>query len=381
MNSGFQEEIAVLKAALHDASIEKIRLTSELQDKNDEATQLHASVTELKMQCKSQKKEIHSLRPFRVNKLRNTLEKTRRDLRTAKKIQAATETQLEEEKTNFKRAQVKASKLKATVTKLENENAVLKQQVQDLLHEINFAVADSDRSVALPDLRQDKNRFSDQVRQTVIALQGDGNVPATKCNFVIRTVAEQIFGVKYGEKDLPCTSSALKIADEGHFLSKLQATEKILATENCTIHTVGTSRSGKKFLGYQVSLDTGETLSLGFMPVATEDAATLLDVTIQLLEEIHELYSTDMSQEEKDEIFIQLLSKTTNTMTDRASVMKAFDKKFEDFLKSKLGQDAKVHFLHCNVHCLLGFSTAYEMALRAAEEDLTQSGERLGRDR
>ena len=101
MNSGFQEEIAVLKAALHDASIEKIRLTSELQDKNDEATQLHASVTELKMQCKSQKKEIHSLRPFRVNKLRNTLEKTRRDLRTAKKIQAATETQLEEEENEF----------------------------------------------------------------------------------------------------------------------------------------------------------------------------------------------------------------------------------------------------------------------------------------
>lgn len=137
----------------------------------------------------------------------------------------------------------------------------------------------------------------------------------------------------------------------------------------------------KNSWGIRLAWTLRETLSLGFMPVATEDAATLLDVTIQLLEEIHELYSTDMSQEEKDEIFIQLLSKTTSTMTDRASVMKAFDKKFEDFLKSKLGQDAKVHFLHCNAHCLLGFSRACEMALRAAEEDLTQSGERLGRDR
>ena len=169
----------------------------------------------------------------------------------------------------------------------------------------------------------------------MIALQGDGNVPATKCNFVIRTVAGKIFSVKYGEKDLPCTSSSLNIADEGHFLSKLQATERILATENCTIHTDSTSSSETKFLGYQVSLDTGETLSVGFMAVATEDAATLMDVPIQLFKEIHELHSTDMFREEKDEIFIQLLSKIRSTMTDRAVVMKAFDKKFEDFLKGE----------------------------------------------
>lgn len=61
---------------------------------------------------------------------------------------------------------------------------------------------------------------------------------------------------------------------------------------------------------------------------------------------------TDMPQEENDEIFIQLMSKATSTMTDWASVTKAFDKKIKDF-KFKLGQDAKVHFLHCNAHCLL----------------------------
>ena len=58
-----------------------------------------------------------------------------------------------------------------------------------------------------------------------------------------------------------------------------------------------------------VSLDTGERLSLGFVPVATEDAGPLLDVIIQILKEIHELYSIDI---ERDEIFIQLLSKITS---------------------------------------------------------------------
>jgi len=54
VNSGFQEEISVL----HDGSTEQMRLTSELHDKKDKSIQLHATVTELQMQCKSQKKRF-----------------------------------------------------------------------------------------------------------------------------------------------------------------------------------------------------------------------------------------------------------------------------------------------------------------------------------
>ena len=369
-------EVSVLKEALQDVSTDKTRLTSELEAKVDELTRLQGSIDRLERENKTQKNEIRRLNPYRVNKLRNTLEKTRKDLRSVENSLAATETMLKEERNNLQRARVQASKLKATVTKQERENAELKQQVQDLIHELHLV--DAEGSVPRPQLRASKNRFSDRVRQTVITLQGDGNVPATKCNFVIRTVADQLFGIHFEEKDLPCTSSSLNIADEGHVLSKFQATEKMLATQNCTIHTDGTSRGGKKFLGFQVSLDTGETLSLGYQSVATEDSATLLDVTITLLEEIHQLYSLDMSPQEQDEIFRELLSKITSTMTDRAAVMKAFDKKLEDYLKTTLGQDAKVHFLHCNAHCLLGFSRACEQALCAVEADITG---KLGRDK
>ena len=106
----------------------------------------------------------------------------------------------------------------------------------------------------------------------------------------------------------------------------------MLAVENFTLHTDGTSRNGKKTVGHRISLDSGETLSLGFTTVATEDSSTLLDVTVQLLQEIKDIYGADKSEEERDQIFQSLLSKLTSVMTERAAVMKSFDQKLKTFL-------------------------------------------------
>ena len=126
--------------------------------------------------------------------------------------------------------------------------------------------------------------------------------------------------------------TALNIADEGHVLTKFQAAERKLESENFTLHSDGTSRNGQKITGHQVSLDSGETLRLGFTTVATEDAGKLLDV-----EEIQQVYCFEKSEEEKSLIFSSLLSKLTSTMTHRAAVMKCYDKKLEEYLRSQLG--------------------------------------------
>ena len=227
--------------------------------------------------------------------------------------------------------------------------------------------------ITLP-LREEKNHFSDSIRQTLIQLQGDDSVPASKCSAVIRTVSKHLFSTDFHEKDLPCMQMALNVADEGHVLTKFQAVERMLEAENFTLHSDRMSRNGQKIIGHQVSLDNGETLSLGFMTVATEDAATLLDVAVHLLEEIQQVYCFEKSEEEKSLIFSSLLSKLT--MTDRAAVMKCYDKKLKEFLKSQLGQDATLHFLHCNTHCSLGFSWACDIALKTIEDNTV-----LGRDK
>ena len=59
-----------------------------------------------------------------------------------------------------------------------------------------------------------------------------------------------------------------------------------------------------------------EKHSLSFTTVATEDSSALLDVTVQLLQEIKDIYGADKSEEERDQIVQSLLSKLTSLMTD-----------------------------------------------------------------
>ena len=56
------------------------------------------------------------------------------------------------------------------------------------------------------------------------------------------------------------------------------------------LHSDGTSRDHKKILGYQVNLDSGKTLSAGFIGMQTEDSCTLLDAAIAMMTELADIY-------------------------------------------------------------------------------------------
>ena len=183
------------------------------------------------------------------------------------------------------------------------------------------------------------------MRCTVLQLQGTANVPATQCAGVIQIVAKTLFGVDICQRDLPCTQTAVNIADEGLVLAHCQAAEKMLHATNITLHCDGTSRGGKKIVEEQVTPDCGTTLTLGLATVACEDSSTLLEVTISLLEEICDTYATSKPDAEGSALLKQLLSKLCSTMTDRAAVMKCFGKRFKDFLTTELGRDVQFHFL------------------------------------
>jgi len=119
------------------------------------------------------------------------------------------------------------------------------------------------------------------------------------------------------------------------------------------------------------------------MNVATEDAATLLEVTVRQLEEMTDLYCK-YKEEDMETTFQQILSRLTSFMSDRAAVMKKFNTEFLSFIRTRLGQETVVHFLYCNAHFLLGLSRACELSLKHAEEKLVQESqpqEKLGRDK
>ncbi|GFO27461.1 hypothetical protein PoB_005396600 [Plakobranchus ocellatus] len=140
-------------------------------------------------------------------------------------------------------------------------------------------------------------------------------------------------------------------------------TAEKLQQSKFVLHLDGTSRDKKKIVGHQVTLDNGDTLSLGYTDVATEDAATLLDVTISILRELGEIHDPD----HQETIFREIISKLQCTVTDRASVMKKFCKDLNDTCQSTLSNNEEMTFLHCNAHFLLGLSSGCDGALKTVE--------------
>ena len=230
-------------------------------------------------------------------------------------------------------------------------------------------------SDAVPEVNlREGNRFSDSLRRTVIALLSRCNVSTSQCSKCIQVVASELFGINWSLKDLPSQQTLRDITDEVHVLSKVLTPEK-LQHSRYILHLDGTSRDKQKIVGHQVTLENGDTLSLGlgFIDVATEDAATLLDVTTAILRELGEVYAP----EAQESVFKEILSKLTGTMTDRASVMKKFCKDLNEACQTTLDTSDDLAFLHCNAHFLLGLSSSGDAALKTVEAELNL---KLGRD-
>jgi len=127
------------------------------------------------------------------------------------------------------------------------------------------------------------------------------------------------------------------------------------------------SKDSKKVVGQQITLNTGEILSLGFTPAASDDDVTLLKMTIHQLQEMEDL-NWDATDDVKEQVFKALLKKLTSFIMDRAAVMKKCKVNFMQSIRTQVGQEAVVHFLQCNVPYLLSLSWSTELALRATEK-------------
>ena len=108
-------------------------------------------------------------------------------------------------------------------------------------------------------------------------------------------------------------------------ISKSHVAETLINSEHWDLHTDGTSRSGLKYVCQQVTTEGG-SLSIGFIPVATEDTSTLVDISIHMLEELSDLYPED----EAEQNFVRVLLGLSGVMTDRASAMKSFGKSLQE---------------------------------------------------
>ena len=219
-------------------------------------------------------------------------------------------------------------------------------------------------------LKDSKGHFLPEAKICIMQLVGENEVPAHRCGAVLKTAA-RLFGLDIPDTQLPSQRSALRFADQGQVVGKSHVAEVLSQADHWDLHVDGTSRGGKTYIGQQATTASG-SLSMGFVPVATEDTSTLVDVSIQMLEELSELHPGG-----RDFNFYHILLGLSGVMTDRAAVMKSFGRKFEEERKELLQTDEGLEFLHCNAHFLLGLGAESRKALAADEKE---KGEPLGRD-
>ena len=97
----------------------------------------------------------------------------------------------------------------------------------------------------------------------------------------------------------------------GHVITKMHAREE-MTTKVFDLLCDGTSRSREKFVGQQITLADNTTLSLGFQLTAREDAQSLHDLTLHILDELHYL-DFDVQDEEQ---LKDMLRNMVGIMTD-----------------------------------------------------------------
>ena len=213
--------------------------------------------------------------------------------------------------------------------------------------------------------------FTDEAKKTIRSLVG-AQVSAENCSKVIQAVVRYMLDVEIPLDSLPSERTVIRYADQAHILAKMPVAETVLVA-NFDLHVAGTSRDHKKYVGQQVTTSAG-SLACGFTPVAVENAATLVETKLNLLQELSEVYS----DEEREQNFLRILGNLSGVMSDRASVMKKYKEELNDAIKTTLGTQENIQFLYCNAHFLLGLSSTSDKTLKGVYAELKE--DRIGRD-
>ncbi|KAK7095511.1 hypothetical protein V1264_006907 [Littorina saxatilis] len=344
-----EEEIKTLKKRLQDMKM--LVENKEEALRTARATVTHIKRTNFYKRNKRKEMEIKRQEAVITQHMNMGCNRIIRKLRKDKKLL----------QTRASNARKDKERLRASSDKKINQ---LKQDIVDLLtQERNENAAEQERVVRLKD---EKGNFLHEAKVCVMALVGECEVPATRCGEVIRTVVWHILNARVPETDLPSQRSALRFSDQAHVITKAHVMDVLMEQDNYDLHIDGTSRSGNKYISQSVNTPEG-TLSLGYTPLAREDTSSLLEVTIQMLEEVSDLSA---SGEEAQEKFLQLLSGLSTVMSDRAAVMKSYGRALEEERRLLLDTEDGMNFLHCNAHFLLGLASEIKKTL--AEEDKTR---------
>jgi aubergine-like protein len=364
-------------------------LISKAEMLTSQKTKMKNEIAELKIKLKDKREELAGLRSGNafqtksraIRRKKQKLLERENKLKTSLPVPPTCVTKnftLRYKNRQIKQLQTKVSDQKKSLNKSRENVRTHKNKLSEVTAELESTQAELLSLQSESINTKESNRYIENIEKCVMELCGELDVPSSKVAPVICSVSKWIYNKIIPLTDLPASSTVINIMDRAQVLSRHQVAEEILASQNWDLHGDGTSRDGHKIVGQQVRVEIGKTLSTGFNFVAVENSVTLLDNAIAMMEELCDIFD----EEHREAKFLEMLNKMLATMSDRSSVNKAFNDKFQEYRKSKLGEGSPdLKFLFCNAHFLLGLSNSCESTLKSFEEEIVKSlGHGLGRD-
>ena len=371
-NQKLGADLSIKTMVVAEIQNDKRELSNELQNIKTVA----AEIPVLKKKIKEMQLKLNEVTDTKLYYKRNT------DLKDRNEVLEVKVKTLEE---NLKLEQTCNIELKKKIkseqdmkNKYKKKSDLLTEEKERCLSALNSVKSEED--IVLTQKEEKCVMYSDNVRQLYMALQGEANVAASQASKVVQLVSKHLFKKDLSLDELPCPRTCLNFMTEANHIAKQHIVSEIRDNNHFTYGTDGTSRSKKHYMEHHIVLDNGSTLSVGFSEVADDRADTLLEKSLDIFDELSDVYCQTEKGSDKNEIFQCILSKLMSLMSDRAANMKLFNKNMLQHKKNLLGEDATLHFLYCNAHFLIGLAGETEKTVRCQESYLEEtSGVKLGR--
>ena len=356
-------QIATLTAQFEDTKRQLNIAQTDLKTKEQKCAALKRNASNLKRAAGSAKQKWNALR-----------QEANRQQADMKRHRLLLKQQLQTANNNFL---LREQELKEQLQVQRKQNRSISKSLQTLKDEKEMLELEFQEQTTPVVYTKEKRGYSTEIQMCAAQLVGELEIAAARVPEVIHCVGKHVFNTEISLEDLPKKTSVFRYVDSAHAVAKMQLQEQ-MQKNRFDLHTDGTSRCKKSFIGQQITLENKSSLSCGFHRVSTESAETLVDITMALITEIASVTTDD--EEEIARSVKQMLKNLNALMSDRASVMKSFDQELDKTRRDILETETGLDFLFCQAHFLLGLSSAAEKTLSKIEQDSGFQSS-LGRDR
>ena len=263
-------------------------------------------------------------------------------------------------------AKDKNSILKKEIENIKSENKQLKLNVEYL----ETLLSDHQELIVYD---TNKNTYKNNIVECCMNLT-NLNVATRHISAVIREVCVMCGKVP---NKLPLRQTVDNFVDRKLVLSQKQLGSVLKDKENTTIYTDETRKYGHTYESYLISDKENVSYLLGLREMENKSGQCTLDTMKEILHDI-----TTLSEQEDTTVGKKILANIKNTMSDRASTEKCFNKLLQEYRQtilpdvidnySNLTQDAQsvvgqTNNFFCGLHLLVGIADVCEEAINKFE--------------